>query len=123
MRAVHGACYPKFGEENWRKFAVQTYRDENGAPAPDYDPLIAAPFATSAASGSDYWSVFGALAHIPTVVLRGALSDILAEGTVARMVKVKPDLVTVTVPDKGHVPVLDEPESLAAIDDLLERVQ
>ncbi len=119
LRALHGAAYPKFGEENWRKFAAQTYRDENGKLAPDYDPLIAAPFAGTTANGADMWPLFGALGPIPTVVLRGVLSDILAEQTMARMAGEKPDLITVTVPDKGHVPVLDEQESLAAIDDLL----
>jgi hypothetical protein len=31
-----------------------------------------------------------------------------------------PDMIAVNVPDRGHVPFLDEPESLRAIHDWLE---
>ncbi|MDH4105223.1 MAG: alpha/beta hydrolase, partial [Gammaproteobacteria bacterium] len=34
----------------------------------------------------------------------------------------KPDLVRVEVPNRGHVPLLDEPEAVAAIDAFLARV-
>ena len=34
-----------------------------------------------------------------------------------------PDLITVTVPNRGHVPFLDEAEALSAIRALLDRVQ
>jgi len=34
----------------------------------------------------------------------------------------KPDLERVTVPNRGHVPLLDEPECVAAIDAFLSRV-
>jgi pimeloyl-ACP methyl ester carboxylesterase len=56
------------------------------------------------------------------VVLRGALSDILAADTLARMAKEHPDLDPVTVPDKGHVPLMTEPECLSAIDTLLKKI-
>jgi hypothetical protein len=38
------------------------------------------------------------------------------------MKSAKPDLVAVSVRDRGHVPFLDEPESVAAIDAFLERI-
>ena len=34
----------------------------------------------------------------------------------------KPDLARVEVPNRGHVPLLDEPEAVAAIDAFLARV-
>ena len=55
------------------------------------------------------------------LVVRGALSDLLNEATVARMAREKPDLQHVTVPNRGHAPLLNEPESLKAIDDFLAR--
>jgi pimeloyl-ACP methyl ester carboxylesterase len=39
----------------------------------------------------------------------------------AEMARRRPDLRHVTVAKRGHVPFLDEPEALAAIDDFLER--
>ena len=34
----------------------------------------------------------------------------------------KADLMRVTVPDRGHIPLLDEPECLAAFDTFFRRV-
>ena len=66
--------------------------------------------------------MFGLLAACPVLVLRGENSDILSAETLARMKSVAPDRVAIaTVPDRAHVPLLDEPESVAAIDALLAR--
>lgn len=60
---------------------------------------------------------------IPALVIHGALSDILSVGTLERMQREKPDLERLTVGNRGHVPLLDEPEALAAIDRFLERIR
>jgi hypothetical protein len=54
-------------------------------------------------------------------VIRGALSDILSAATVARMAHEKPDLMHIEVANRGHTPLLNEPECLAAIDAFLAR--
>ena len=59
---------------------------------------------------------------IPTLVLRGALSDILSEEILQKMRDRKSDLVTVTVADRGHVPLMNEPECLVAIDRFIEDI-
>ena len=69
------------------------------------------------------WPLFDALAGIPVAVVRGANSDLLAPETVAKMRERRPDLIVAEVPDRGHVPFLDEPEALAALDALLARVE
>jgi pimeloyl-ACP methyl ester carboxylesterase len=66
--------------------------------------------------------VFGALKPIPTLALRGAISDVLSQDTFDRMGREKPDLVRVTVAGRGHPPLLDEPDSVAAIDAFLARL-
>jgi len=48
-------------------------------------------------------------------------ADVLSEEGVARMVAQKPDLMHVTVPERGHVPSLVEPVSSKAIDEFLAR--
>jgi pimeloyl-ACP methyl ester carboxylesterase len=53
---------------------------------------------------------------VPILVIRGALSDILSVATVARMQREKPDIEHITVANRGHTPLLNEPECLAAID-------
>ena len=60
-------------------------------------------------------------AGVPLAVVRGANSDLLAAETVARMRERRPDLIVAEVPDRGHVPFLDEPEALAALAALIER--
>jgi len=55
-------------------------------------------------------------------VVRGELSDLLTEDTLARMHAEMPLMESVTVPAIGHAPTLDEPEAVAAIDRLLARI-
>ena len=48
-------------------------------------------------------------------------SDILSSTTLARMQQEKPDLEVLTVANRGHTPLLDEPECVAALDRFLSR--
>jgi len=57
------------------------------------------------------------------LVIHGARSDILNVSTLERMQREKPDLERVTVGNRGHVPLLDEPEVLVRIDHFLARIQ
>jgi pimeloyl-ACP methyl ester carboxylesterase len=59
------------------------------------------------------------IAKVPMLSLRGELSDVLSAATVARMQREKPHLRAVTVANRGHVPLLDEPECVKAIDEFL----
>ena len=55
------------------------------------------------------------------LVIRGELSDLLSAATVERMARESPDLRHITVPNRGHAPLLNEPECVTAIDAFLER--
>ena len=70
----------------------------------------------------DLWPVFRGLKGRPTLVVHGAISDLLSAESVAKMTAEIPEMASVTVPDVGHAPTLDEPEARAAIDALLARV-
>ena len=90
----------------------------------DYDMRIAEPFRLPAGeAGFDLWPAFRALAGIPSLVVHGEISDLLSAETVARMLAEAPGMESVTVPNVGHAPTLDEPEAQAAIDVLLERIK
>jgi pimeloyl-ACP methyl ester carboxylesterase len=67
----------------------------------------------------DMWPLFRALKDVPTLVLRGAESDILSPETFAEMQAVKPDMIGVEIPGAGHVPTMAEPESRAALEAFL----
>lgn len=68
----------------------------------------------------DLWPLFDALEGVPLAMLRGANSDLLSPGTFAEMQARRPDAMAATVPDRGHVPFLDEPVSMSLIAAFLE---
>ena len=74
-------------------------------------------------AGFDMWPAFRALKGRPTLLLHGALSDLLTAESAEQMKAEHPELTLVTVPRVGHAPTLDEPESVAAIDTLLKKVR
>ena len=99
-----------------------TYRDDGtGQPVLDMDPRIGdAVRETPSGAAPDLWPLFGMLATVPTLAIRGENSDILSAATWARMAQAKPDLETVQVPGRGHAPTLDEPVCRAALRRFLE---
>lgn len=91
----------------------------------NYDPDLARIFdgADSDTAPTDFWPVFDALEGLPTALIRGANSDILSAETAAEMRRRRPDMIYAEIPDRGHVPFLDEPEAVAAINLWLDQIQ
>jgi pimeloyl-ACP methyl ester carboxylesterase len=116
--------YPDWGLDQWLTYAKRLCRLTNGGRIVfDYDMRIAEPFkAPAPANGFDLWPAFRALAGIPSLVVHGEISDLLSAETVERMTQEAPGMESVTVPNVGHAPTLDEPEAQAGIDALLKRV-
>ena len=125
LREAQRDRYPDWDFDQWLIFAKRLCKlTPGGRVVFDYDMRIAEPFrAPGSESGFDLWNAFAGLEGIPSLVLRGELSDLLSEETVARMVDENPAITAVTVPRVGHAPTLDEPEAIEAIDRLLERVR
>nr|WP_298896803.1 alpha/beta hydrolase [uncultured Altererythrobacter sp.] len=121
LRETHGASFPDYSIDTWLEMAKRTMvLGQNGRLALDYDMGIADPFkSANEAPQPDLWPAFKALSDTPTLLLRGELSNLLTEQTQSRMAREHGNLRTVTVPRVGHAPMLDEPESLAAIQALL----
>ncbi|MEL6953291.1 MAG: alpha/beta hydrolase [Pseudomonadota bacterium] len=68
----------------------------------------------------DCWPMFDALADRPLALVYGANSNILSEATVAEMRKRRPDMGVARLPDRGHVPFLDEPAAQAVLIEWLD---
>lgn len=115
--------YPDWGIEQWLVYAKRLCKlTPQGRIVFDYDLRIAEPFRLPGGdTGFDLWSAFRGLKGVPSLVVRGELSDLLGEATVARMLEENPAMEAVTVPRVGHAPTLEEPEAVAAIDRLLAR--
>ena len=119
LRAISEDATPGLTDDEWLREARQRYRVEaDGSVVPDYDPGIVDGPLTS----DDWWEIFASLGDVPLLVLRGASSDILSRETVQIMQAVHPTMRAVEVPGRGHVPLLDEPEAMAAVDEFLAGV-
>ena len=116
--------YPDWELDDWLVYAKRLCRlGANGRIVFDYDMRIAEPFKQPQGdTGFDLWPAFRALAGIPSLVVHGALSDVLSAESVGKMTAELPMMESVTVPRVGHAPTLDEPAAQQAIDDLLNRV-
>lgn len=121
---ANAAIYPRYAIGDWLAMAKRLYRlNSSGRIVLDYDLKIAEPFRLPGnEAGPDMWPALDRLAGVPTLIVRGALSDVLAPGTLDRMLTALPQATLVTVADTGHAPTLDEPEAVAAIETLLDRI-
>jgi len=61
------------------------------------------------------------MATVPTLLVRGALTDLLSVSCVDRMQVLHPAMELLTVPDVGHAPMLNETGVAAAINAFLSR--
>ena len=123
VRGIYGTVWPGLSDERWERIARLSYRaNEHGLPEEDADPLIGEPLRDPKAAAPNLWPLWGALAKLPMLAIRGAHSDILNAATLARMQREKPDLKVLEVANRGHAPMLDEPGCLAAIDEFLAQV-
>ncbi len=94
-------------ENDWRSMAALTYEPgRDGRFHPVWDTRIARLLRRPP---PDLWPLFGALAHVPVLLVHGAVSTILLPATVAAMQARRPDMTVVTVPGVGHAPILTEP--------------
>jgi len=121
---AHRVAYPDYGLEQWLDMAKRLCRlTSAGRVVADYDGAIAEPFRVPGGeSGGDLWPLLDALAPIPSLLVRGAISDILSAETAERMQAALPLMERLDLPRIGHAPTLFEPDCQAAIDRLLTRV-
>lgn len=106
----------------WLRHARQYFRmDSDGRVRPDFDPGYTRHF-TEMKGVRDDWDKFAALARVPTLAIRGALSDIIDQPTLDEMMRRKPDLQVCLVHGRAHCPYLDEPEAIEALDAFLAKV-
>lgn len=123
LKEVNAVVYPTFTDQDWLDYAKKTCREtEDGLITQDYDPALSQGFASDSAANVELWEVFDALADVPALLLRGALSDLLSEETAQKMEARLPKLGLVTIADRGHVPTLEEADALSAIEAFVAEV-
>jgi pimeloyl-ACP methyl ester carboxylesterase len=104
----------------WQRMAALTYtQGTDGRFHPRWDTAIAR---LLDAPTPPLWTLFGALAHVPLLLIWGEASDILLPATIAAMRTARPDMAVVSLPGIGHAPTLNEPPIVDAIKTFLDRV-
>jgi pimeloyl-ACP methyl ester carboxylesterase len=111
-RQVAEKQFPTLAAEEWRAYVEAWFVETPRGLVPQFDPQL-----LRTLEGIDFaekipalWPQFMSLARVPVLAIRGELSDILSERTLAEMAERHPDFEHLTVPDQGHSPLLrDEP--------------
>ena len=119
IRAV-SAPFGPLTDLQWEKLARTTAREmPDGSWRLKYDPGIAVPFRSQAAQGGDVWPLWDAIS-CPTLVLRGAESDLLSPATAAAMRERGPRARIVEFAGIGHAPMLLDSGQIAPVVEFLD---
>lgn len=111
-------------EEEWHKLASDVLRqDKDGKWVRHYDMGLALPFrsATPESAAADealLWSAYDAI-RCPTLLVRGAESDLLSAETAALMTQRGPRATLVEIADVGHAPTFIHDDQIAIVKQFL----
>ncbi|MEX0349491.1 MAG: alpha/beta fold hydrolase [Paracoccaceae bacterium] len=116
--------FPGVPLERWRAQAEFQYDETQEGLVLRYDAKLRDALLEQAQAGPapDLWPLFEALKPIPTGVIRGANSDLFTSETLQKMQDSYPGLVSAEVPDRGHVPFLDEAGALDIIHQVVDQI-
>lgn len=117
-RAV-SATFGPLHDEQWRHLTLHSIKEVEGGWAMRYDPGLAEPY-RAAAGGTDIdlWSIYEAI-RCPTLLVRGAESDLLLSATAREMTRRGPRAELFEVAGVGHAPVLMDTAQIVPIRDFL----
>jgi pimeloyl-ACP methyl ester carboxylesterase len=127
LKAAMEQHFPGVSLATWRRQAEAQYIETADGLSLRYDPRLRQAILNQIAAAStadspapDPWLLFDALKDLPVGLLHGENSDILLPETVEKMVRRHPGLRVAHVPDRGHVPFLDEPDCVHLIQTILD---
>lgn len=127
IMTINQSAFPNNSMEEWEKWARRAFiENPQGQLLLQYDPNIAQALHNGKLKASSLIAklAFRRLARQrPTLLIRGALSDLIEPEQVAYMRSVAPELQYAEVPGVGHAPMLTEPAALEAIRGFLTQVE
>ena len=127
---LRDVCAPfgSLSDAQWRHLARHGARRKGGDYELRYDPGIGEglhghidpefPLGPDLMRGIDLWNVWGKV-RCPTLVLRGAESEVLLPATIAEMRARKPDLEVSEFPGVGHAPALMSGDQIRVVKQFL----
>lgn len=122
MKEHFGETYPDLTDERWKNLTWRAYRETSpGRWARDFDLATFEDIPRLKAEHPDGWTSFLNTRGTPVAIIRGSLSTYFTEDCAERMVKQHSNAALTTVAGRGHPPLLDEPDAIAALFALLVR--
>ena len=119
-----GDQFPNVTRDGWLTYARRIWTQGPTRLELRYDPKLRDAVEAAGATGQtpDLWPLFESLSGLPLALLRGENSTLLTRECVKEMHRRRPDVISSEVKDRGHVPFLDESESLGVIERFLAQV-
>lgn len=109
--------------ERWQVEVARLWKQTENGLVNRYDPeLRQSVEATFNGPEVDLWPLFDACIGFPLALLRGGNSLLLVPKTVTEMQTRRPDILFAEIPGRGHIPFLDEPESLNVLNQYLRKI-
>ncbi len=115
VKAIDQQQFPDISDAGWEAIARQRFNEADGRPVPGYDGAIGRSITLPEGPLPTLWPQFDAMSAIPVMVVRGALTDLLSEETVAEMGRRHPGLAVTSVAGQGHAPLLEDASTISAI--------
>lgn len=108
----------------WLEEARLHYTDTPDGLRITYDPTLRESFlAAFKGPAVDLWPLFDACPDFPLALIRGGNSDLLSQACADEMRRRRPGMGFTNVPDRAHIPFLDEPQAVAILRDFLGAVK
>ena len=114
------ATFGPHTDAQWR-FLTETWlrKNDDGSWRPHYDLRIAEPFRANMPTGDlELWALYDAI-RCPSLVLRGAQSDLLTPDTASQMTRRGPKAKVIEIAGVGHAPTLLHADQIALVHEFL----
>ena len=122
IKAINLTAFPDASEDQWLNFAHRTFtQTKDGEWTLDYDPNISRALMENGPA-PDLWPAFASLKSTPTLLIHGAISDLLTPPIVEKMRGVHPCFDYASVPRIGHAPMMTEPAAWEALEGFLSKI-
>ncbi len=125
VKSINGRAYPKFENDDsfWEVFTNRIIKKTESGFEYAYDKNIRQILVMGNPDNPPptLWPQFDAIGNIPIGLAIGALSDVITDEILNKMKSAKPNLKIARVENVGHAPILNEPECLSLIEEILAK--
>ncbi|GHB42574.1 hypothetical protein GCM10007094_34810 [Pseudovibrio japonicus] len=125
LKAHLGSQFVGLPEDKWERMALSMYGVKDGKWHHRYDDNLRAALLENREAIRDLWAIHQVAAEreLPILAIRGEHSDVTSPLTIRQMKTMAPTMQSVEVPNRGHCPLMDEPECIDALMRFMEQVE